>query len=135
MFKVSSNAEQLAARNRRRRQAMSTAIREGLHTIVVAVDKAQVKNLSGDKGAAPGSYPVPNRTGNLFRGAFFKVDPRTRNFAVVGNTTKYAAAVHNGRPTNKGPQRPRPFLDDAAKSVPTTKLMAVAIARRMLAVQ
>lgn len=65
------------------------------HVAHKAINRRQINNLRGAASAAPGSYrPVPNRTGHLMRGAMAKMIGR--HMAIVGNTSAYAGAVHNG---------------------------------------
>ena len=135
MINVLTNAKQLAAKWRQRRVALSAAARKGRRNAAIAVDREQEKNLEGGT-SAPGSYPVPVRTGNLRRGAFF--DATHSTFAIVGNTAAYAMAIHSGDMTTKDglnySLKGRPFLDDAAEAVDVVELMAIPIRREVLAI-
>lgn len=102
---ITSNASSIANKWAKRRQALDRGALRGMRKAAVAVEREQVVNLSGSNSAEPGSYPpVPNRTGNLMRGAGSAV--KSARSALVFNTTVYAAAVHENRP----------FLDDAAET-------------------
>lgn len=105
-----SNAGQVAARYQARERRLGQALRRGLRLAAIAVDAAQVENLSGS--GPPGSYPVPVRTGNLRGGHFYQV--RNERLAVVGDTAEYAAAIHVERP----------FLDRAAEDTPVFDIVA-----------
>ncbi|MBD3609377.1 MAG: hypothetical protein HUJ30_02405 [Gammaproteobacteria bacterium] len=108
---VFSNAVQVAKRVGRIAKRWDLAALRGLRRIATKVDEKQVENLSGSNSAEPGSYPVPNRTGNLMRGRFFKVP--SPSLAFVGNTTVYAPVIH----------REREFLQDASDDVDATAEM------------
>lgn len=121
MVSITTNALALADRYRKRRQRLNRALGRGLKRAAAAVDRAQVENLSGPKSAEPGSYPVPIRTATLVRGHFFQVN--SYRLAFVGNTTEYAAAVHQGRP----------FLDDAIERVDVAEIMAISMRQAVFA--
>lgn len=133
MTSITTNAKQLSAKWQARKAALDKAKREGLRNAAILVEREQIKNLSGNGEA--GSYPVPVRTGNLRRGAFF--DVAHSGFAVVGNTTAYAMPVHSGDLTTKDGLEysvpARPFLDDAADAVDVVEVMAIPIRREVLA--
>ena len=117
MFNTSSNAKKVAGRWHKRKQRFTAALIAGLKRLAIAVDNAQVENLSGSGG--PGSYPVRVDTGNLRGSHFF--DVKDDKLAIVGNTAEYAHAIHSGemktRSGNLYAVPGRPFLDDAADSV------------------
>jgi len=104
-------------------QSLTEALRRGLVNAAKAVNDAARANLNGPRAAAPWSYPVPRRSGNLFRRQQQKVmDTHT---AYVFNDAAYAAGIHNGYVSEwagRGKHRMRmkasgrPFLDDAAES-------------------
>jgi len=91
---VDTNAGSLASQYARRAAAFEPAVTTGLRNAAIQVDQKQVKNLSG--GGAPGSWPVPARTGYLRRASYWRM--RGDRLAVVGNSARYAKAVHDGRP-------------------------------------
>jgi phage gpG-like protein len=134
-MKVTSNARKIAKRLRARIRTWDDRVKDGLRRIVTKVDREQVKNLSGSNADAPGSYPVPDRTGTLLRGHFS--DVKSSRLALVGNTTEYALAIHSGNMTTKnGVQyalRPRPFLQDAADKVDAAEEMALALRQSVIA--
>lgn len=116
---VETNAEAIAEAIRTRGDELRRAIGTGLRKAALAVERAQVKRLSG--GGEPYSYPVPVRTGHLRRSTFVR---KLGEFEyAVGNTASYAYAVHSGnvnewagRGRRRMVSRPaRPFLDDAVQ--------------------
>ena len=119
MFGAKSTSKILAKAYRSRAARLSKELTKGLRAGAVAIDRAQVENLSG--GENPGDYPIPVRTGNLRSSHFFA--QRGDRLFVIGNTAAYARAVHEGLDSSDGLGRGnyvhgrRPFLDDAADSV------------------
>lgn len=119
---ISSNAEQAAASIERKMRAMPAAVQQGTRSGLLAVEAEAVKNLSGSNDAAPWSYPVPARTGNLknARG----VDQPTPSTGIITFFADYAWAIHSGHVTEfagRGKTREvtrvaRPFADDAVKA-------------------
>lgn len=103
MAKIRTNAGQLAARWYKRAAAFNAAVQKGIRNAAILVNRKQVENLSGN--GPPNSWPVRNVTGNLMRGAFYRVLPT--GAAVVGNTARYAFKIHEDRP----------FLDFAVNDV------------------
>lgn len=120
-MRITTNANKIARKFRRRAQRLSGTIAKLLLQAAVAIDAKQVDNLSGSNTAAPGSWPVPNRTGNLMGSHFWEV--RGSQLAVVGNTAGYAAKIHEDRP----------FLDRAVDDVNVLNLFARGIQREVLA--
>lgn len=140
MIRIGGNASSLAGRYRRRAQALHGALVKGLRRAASLVNRKQIENLSGSNSAAPGSYPVPNRTGNLARGANWAVEPGLRDpQGYVFNTTEYARAIHTGEmETKQGAKfaiRPRPFLDDALDKVDVAGEMAGAFEKEVMAIR
>lgn len=111
MTQITTNALQIANGIRKRIAQIDAAKTRGLRKAAAAVNRHQLKNLSGHISAEPGTYPVPNRTGTLFRGAGFSVP--TANTALVYNTTEYAVVIHEHRP----------FLDDAVDAASPTDIV------------
>lgn len=122
MFREQSNADALARRYKKRARKTRGAVRKGLRRIAERIDLEQAKNLRGGDDAAPGSYPVPIRTGNLFQSRFYHV--QSDRLAVVGNAAFYAGKIHETRP----------FLDDAAAAVDELKIMSETLEEEVLAV-
>lgn len=139
MIRIGGNASSLAGRYKRRAQALHGALVKGLRRAASLVNRKQIENLSGSNSAAPGSYPVPNRTGNLMRGANWAVDPGVNPVGYVFNTAEYANAIHTGEmETRQGVRyavRPRPFLDDAVNKVDVSAEIAAAFRQDVMAIR
>lgn len=123
MTSVITNAGALARAYRARIQRWGQGLRRGLRDIGVTVENEASRNLSGS--GAPGSYPVPIRTGHLRRSLGMKVGDRE---VVVYNSAKYANAIHQGFTPygNKHATKSyagRPFLQDAADKIDATAIM------------
>jgi len=129
-MKAVSNAGKLARIYAKRAAGLSHALRTGLRNAAIAVDNKQVSLLSGGDGA--GDYPIPVRTGNLMGGHFFAV--RSSSLAVVGNTTSYAEAIHEGKGSSKVYGR-RAFLDDAVEAVNVTEIVRNVVKRKVLVIR
>ena len=96
----------------RQGREIGPALRRFNQRIAALVEQGARKNLTG--AGAPGSYPVPIRTGAL-RGSLASESDQTS--ATIFATAEYAGAVHvgyraYGRPNGKVIP-PRPFLADA----------------------
>lgn len=124
MFSASTNAVTLARRLIAQANRMDNALRRGITKIAAAIDKGQTENLRGSNAAAPGTYPVPARSGNLLQSHFFEVEKH--NLAFVGNIAKHAIDVHEGLGGNRKHGR-RAFLDDAVETVDPQELLAIEI--------
>ncbi|MDY6981162.1 MAG: hypothetical protein SV201_14905 [Pseudomonadota bacterium] len=139
MIRYGGNADSLAKRYKRRAQALGGALVKGLRRAASAVNREQIKNLSGSNSAEPGSYPVPNRSGNLMRDANWAVDAGASPAGYVFNTAEYANAIHTGEmETPQGVKyavRPRPFLDDAVNKVDVSAEMATAFRQDVMAIR
>lgn len=102
--------------------AALAALDRGLSLALVATNRATQKNLMGGAAAEPWSYPVPNRTSNLFTSQQQAKDTPTSGY--VFNTAAYAGAIHSGyvsewagRGKHRMVQRlARPFLDDGVET-------------------
>lgn len=130
MIGARTNVIELARRYRQRAQRLDKGVARGLRKATNLIYREQLKNLSGSNKDEPGSYPVPNRTGNLFRSAFEQV--HGSDYAIVGNTAAYAAAIHEG--TKDGRLKPHPYLDDAAKEVDAFGVINSEVIKEMFAV-
>jgi len=131
MTGIRSNAEQLAARYRRRAQQLPGAVTRGLLRVLTLVNAKQIENLSGSSSAPPGAYPVPirNPQSGLRQSANWRQLSPT--VGIVLNTARkggfnYAVAVHEGRGSS-AKYGARPFLDDAARAVDAAQVMAVEV--------
>ncbi|HPG93672.1 MAG TPA: hypothetical protein PLR28_03850 [Dokdonella sp.] len=125
---MQSNAETVAARMDRRKTTFDEAVRVGVLTAALKIDRAAIGNLTGS--GAPYAYPVPVRTGNLR--ASQRLEQPQPALAILFNVADYAWAVHSGDVnewrshyagasddhTMAVSRRPRPFLDDAVAAVP-----------------
>lgn len=100
---------------RRRRERLEGALEQGMRRATNRVEREMLRLLGGHLNDPPGSYPVPNRTGNLFRGGFSEV--LSPVLGVVGvQGVSYARVIHGGTGTSSK-HGPRPFLTDAAEAV------------------
>lgn len=128
MIAVQHTFGQLSPQLRRRAQAMPGALRAGLRRIGDKVERGMNRNLSG--GGAPGSYPVPRRTGHLARSGGTKLGARE---LLVFNSAVYAGAIHNGfRPygnPNAPKYAPRMFLVDAVDAIDPVAEIAAELER------
>lgn len=115
MYKVTTNAAAVASRINRGLAAMDAALRTVLRNLAIRINRNAISNLAGSNSDAPGSYPVPNRTGNLMRGQGWQMASNNRA-AFIFNDRPYARAVHEGQESSAKFGR-RPFLDDAAQDV------------------
>lgn len=83
------------------------AVDRGLKKGAINIYRGAFRNLSGSSKTAPGSYPVPIRTGNLRRLLNF-VPPgkaktsdgvtvkATKHEALIYNVASYAKSIHDG---------------------------------------
>jgi hypothetical protein len=108
----------------RRAKAVPNAIKRGISTWVVRAHRTAHKLLSGSGQDAPGSYPVPIRTGQLRRAEDYVLPGRSKhgihardNEGWLVNPAAYASAIHEGhRATRQGARfsvKPRRFIADA----------------------
>ena len=95
MIKPTSTARKIANRYRARIRAMDAGLRKLVRRAAISINSAAEDNLAGSNAAAPGSYPVPNRTGNLLRSQGWRVVNKYTGF--VMNTAGYANAIHAGK--------------------------------------
>lgn len=105
MYRIISNADQFSKGLRRGLSRMTQALVQSFRASLIQINRSALDNLSGSNDAEPGSYPVPNRTGNLFRSQGWAFGA-TNNVGFVFNTASYAAKIHDDRP----------FLDDAVEA-------------------
>lgn len=110
-MKIKSNAGELAEKYRKRIQGFSIGVNRGLFKATHKVNRAALTFLGGDKNAPAGSFPIPNRTGNLFRGQGAAVNG---NAGYVFNTASYAEKIHQDRP----------WLDRAVDTTDVINIMA-----------
>jgi len=114
---IRHTAHQINPRMAGRAQAIDGAVQRFLGDLASTVERGAVKNLSGS--GAPGAYPVPRRSGTLWRGMGIDAPRRVGDAwrMVVFNDTPYAMAVHEGFHAYGNPNAPyygpRRFLTDA----------------------
>lgn len=128
MLRSRHNADEIAAKYRRRAARLTRGVERGLRRVAARIDAEQAKRLSGSNTARPGSYPVPARTGHLLQSHFFTV--ASARLAFVGNTARYAIDVHEGRRGSARHGR-RAFLDDATAAVDASAEMAIEVRREI----
>lgn len=126
--------EEFSALYARRAAELGPAIRRGTRNVLLSVERAATKNLSGSGSAAAGSYPVPIRTGNLRRSMGVRQESETVGF--VFNRARYAGAIHRGMTPYNNPRirksyLGRPFLDDAAASVDSEKIFRESVLKHV----
>ena len=110
------------------RAQLTPALRHFFQRIAVLVERGGEANLRGS--GAPGSYPIPIRTGDLRRGQGSESNSRS---ATIFNTSIHADAqqagyLPYGNPRAK-PIPPRPFNWDAARAAPVEDELADALAK------
>ena len=108
---IKSNAGELADEYRKRIQRFAIGVHKGLTVATHKVNRLAISFLGGSNDAAPGSFPIPNRTGNLFRGQGAAV---SGNAGFVFNTAIYAKKIH----------KDRPWLDKAVEASNVVDVMA-----------
>lgn len=124
MMIVSTNAGEVAATYAARRARWPRALHLALQALLITVNRAQIKNLSGSGAAPAGDYPVPVRRGNLRGSADWGFTSDTSGYVVAGgNNAPYAVAVHEGTGSS-AKFGPRKFQTDAAESVDEMAIMA-----------
>lgn len=115
MYRISTNALRLATSLRQRLALLDGALDSAFRNSVIEINRQAEQNLAGSLDAPPGSYPVPNRTGNLFREQDWEFGGNRRT-AFVFNRAAYALQIHEGKDGSARHGR-RPFLDDAVAKV------------------
>lgn len=137
MTRVTSNADELAAKYRGLPAKLDASQERGLLNAMQAVESAAQDNLGGE--GKPFSYPVPVRTGNL-RGQL-GAEKLSATAAEVFDTADYAWAVHEGvfnqwagRGKTRRVHKPaRPFLTDALTEAGPTDIIIDDIERTVFA--
>lgn len=129
---ITTNAPALARQWTQRGTAVPAAVAVGVRNIVTAVEIEAEKNLRGAGTSAPGSYPVPVRTGFLRRGLG---STASGNRGLVFNAANYARKIHDGfQPFGNPIARAVParaFFDDALAAVDAGSIMAKATERAL----
>lgn len=128
-MRVETNLGSVADGFRRRGDDVAPAVRRGLRTIGIQLERGITRNLTG--GGGPGSYPVPRRTGFLARSTSPPV--LTRNSVSVSNDATYALAVHEGFRAFGNPSAPyygpRRFAADAVDKVDGVQILLAELER------
>lgn len=113
MYTIKSTANKVSANLAKAIKALSPNLLVALRAAAIKINQLTLDNLAGSHKADPGSYPVPNRTGNLFRHQDWA--PAAGSMAMfVFNDARYARAIHEGTDSSSRYGR-RPFLDDAVE--------------------
>lgn len=130
---TSTNAAAVARVYAERATRWTNTLARAMRKAVTAVEVHAVDLLSGS--GAPGSYPVPVRTGNLRRAMGSKVTSQTSG--IIFNDAGYARAIHSGhlavgyKGRGRKSVKARPFLDDALKNAQPgriiTQMMSAAL--------
>ncbi len=129
MITINHNFDERSLQFARYAGAWTRAVAAGLRDVAITVERAAEKNLRGAGSAAPGSYPVPIRTGGGLRSKLqSRFDERQ---SMVINSAVYARAVHDGfkpygNPHARAMPR-RPYLQDAVDSIDANEIMAIRI--------
>jgi phage gpG-like protein len=116
VLRVVFSADEVKQAMARAARAIPMARRDLLRNLAIQAERESIR-LAGGSGA-PGSYPIPIRTGTFRRGFGFELRD---DHAIVFNETRYARAIHKGyRPygnPHATPIPPRPYFDDALKAL------------------
>jgi hypothetical protein len=128
MLRASIDTKELQTALGASRAQLTPALSRFFQRVAVLVERGGAKNLAG--AGAPGSYPIPIRTGDLLRGQGSESSPR---HAEIFNTAIHADAQQAGYFPygNRAltPIPPRPFNRDAAKAAPIEDELADALMR------
>jgi hypothetical protein len=114
--------------------AWTRAVAAGLRDIAITVERAAVKNTGGPGSAAPGSYPVPVRTGGAGLRGSIQSRFGARDSMVIA-TAVYARAIHEGFQPYGNPKARRiggrPYLQNAIDSIDANEIMAIRINKEL----
>jgi len=139
VIRIDSNAGQTETKIKHMMVDVHRGLDAGLADLAEFGHYEVLKNLSGKAGAAPGSDPIPVRTGHLRRSEDYILPGRAKSGittkagqAMLVNTASYAHAIHEGN----GPHAvfgPRPFMEDAVPAIRARmpKTMIVAMQRSL----
>ena len=101
--------------------AVFSIVKGGTKDWVLRAHRASKANLSGSGSDAPGSYPVPVRTGNTRRSEDYVLPGTSKHGLSAGpldgflvNTAAGAGVIHDGTHTQRA-FGPRPFQLDAVE--------------------
>lgn len=130
---VTSTAGALARQFQAYARAWDAAVAKGLRDVAITVERGAVKNATGGKNDAPGSYPIPTPTGTLRRSIGSRFGARE---SMVIATAEYASAIHNGftpygNPNARKSYIGRPFLQDAVDAIDPTEIMLIRINKEL----
>jgi hypothetical protein len=132
---ITHTASALAKQFQRYAQRWDAAVAKGLRDIAITVERGAVKNTGGPGSAAPGSYPVPVRTGGAGLRGSIQSRFSARDSMVIA-TAEYASAIHNGftpygNPNARLSYIGRPFLQDAVDAIDANEIMVIRLDKEL----
>lgn len=123
MLKVTTNAGEVAATYAGRMARFPRALHLATQAVLIALNRAQIRNVSGSGASNPGAYPVPVRSGNLRRSMDWGFTGNASGYIVAGgNNAPYAIPIHEGTGSS-AKFGPRHFQTDAGESVDVMAVM------------
>lgn len=122
MINIKSNASDLTRRLKAIGNGVGKATSKGLARWALLAHREAHKLLSGSGKPAPGSYPVPVRSGHLRRSEDYVLPGRSKHGITAGdseawlvNSAEYARPIHDGTGTQRRFGRRR-FMADAIEN-------------------
>jgi len=121
--------------------AVFGVVEKGVRGWVLRAHRASKANLSGSNSDAPGSYPVPVRTGNTRRSESYILPGQSKHGLSAGplegflvNTAAAAGVIHEGTHTQRA-FGPRPFQSDAVEDTRDDAMNGMLVGIRRVTVQ